>query len=426
MKKYVILGLVLMISTLSFAQKKELKEAERAIKESNYADARSSIQKAESMMSAMDAKTKAKYHFLKGQALYANGAGSDADVSEALKSFSALREIEAVSGKKVYTPKIDVMKVSMSNNFYKKAQDALEQKNYEVSSANFESAYRVSNSDTLYLYNAALLATSAKNYDRALTFYDELMSLGYTGVRTEYFATEIETGEEQEFPDVKIRDISVNIAKTHNNSRNVKSETKSGEIAKNIALIYIDQGQNDKAMAAIEKAKSSNPGDVNLILAEANVRYKLGEIDKYKELITEALVLEPNNIDLVFNLGVISAEQGDFGNAREYYNKAIAMDPTYTRAYMNSAALLLDQEQGIIDEMNGLGSSAADDKRYEELRADRSQLYKDAIPYLKSALENEPDNLSAARTLMNIYSSLDDMPNFNAMKSKVDELEGNN
>ncbi len=101
------------------------------------------------------------------------------------------------------------------------------------------------------------------------------------------------------------------------------------------------------------------------------------------------------------------------------------MDPTYERAFMNAAALVLDQEQSLIDEMNGLGTSAADDKRYEELRLERQQLYKDAVPYLQSVLELDGKNISAARTLMNIYSALDDQANFEAMKAKVAEIEGN-
>ena len=76
--------------------------------------------------------------------------------------------------------------------------------------------------------------------------------------------------------------------------------------------------------------------------------------------------------------------------------------------------------------MNGLGSSAADDKRYNELKGKRLQLYKDAIPYLESAFENDSKNLAAARTLMNIYSQIDDQANFKIMKVKVADLEGEN
>lgn len=424
MKRIVVLSFAFMIGAFSHAQKKELKEAEKAIKDNNFADAKSMISQAESMMSAMDEKEKAKFYFLKGQALYANGAGSDTEITEALKSFQMLRETEKASGKMVYTDDVEAMNATMTNDFINKAQNALGQKNYEASYKNFENAYMMSPKDTLYLYNAALLATSNQSYDKAIGMFTKLQEMGYTGISTEYLATETESGEEQAFPSAALRDISIK-AGTHTNARNKKSESKVGDIAKNIALIYIEKGETDKALASIEAAKASNPKDFNLLVAEANVRYKLGQMDKYKSLINQALSLEPNNIDLLFNLGVVAAEANDLDEAKIYYDKAIKIDPTYTRAYMNMAALILDQEQGIIDEMNGLGTSAADDKKYNELKEKRTQLYKDAIPYLKSAFDNDPKNLSAAKTLMNIYSQIDDQPNFKLMKAKVEALEDN-
>ncbi|RLD28633.1 MAG: hypothetical protein DRI75_06005 [Bacteroidetes bacterium] len=425
MKKYIVLGLSLMICSLSFAQKKEVKTAEKAIKSNNFADAKVALQSAEALMSAMDDKTKAKFYFLKGQAFYANGAGNDSDIAEALNSFKILKDVEDKSGRMIYTTQANDIKLTMSNAFIKKASDAYEKKNYAVSAVNFERAYRVSTLDTLYLYNSASVAVLGKDYDVALKIYDELMAMGYTGISVEYFATEVETGEEQSFPNLSLRDISVK-AGTHEKSRNIKTDSKAGEIAKNIALIYIEQGENDKAIEAIENAKVLSPNDFNLLVSEANIRYKIGDKDKYKVLITKALEINPNNVDLLFNLGVVAADEDDFETAKKYYNMAIETDPTYTKAKMNMAALILDQEQGIIEEMNELGSSAADDKRYDELKNNRQQLYMDAIPYLTAILDIDSNNMGAAKTLMNIYSAIDDMPNYKAMKAKVEELENQN
>lgn len=421
MKNQLVLGLALMLSIFAFSQKKELKVVEKAIKSSNYADAKSAIKSAESLLSLMDDKTKAKFYFLKGQALYANGSGNDADTTEALKSFKMVKDIEDESGKKVYTAQVDALKVSMSNAFIKKASDALEQKQYKISATNFERAYRISTSDTLYLFNSASIAVMDKDFDYALKSYKELMDIGYTGITEEFLATEIESGEEQSFPNQTMRDISVK-AGTYEKARNVKSKSKAGEITKNVALIYIELGENDKAIEAIEKAKKLSPDDLSLLVSEANIRYKTGNIEKYRELIEEALNIDPDNVELLFNLGVVAADQKNVEAAKKYYNKAIELDPTYTKAKMNMAALILDQEKNIIDEMNELGSSAADDKKYDELKENRQQLYKEAIPYLTSILDVEPDNLGAVKTLMNIYSAIDDMPNYKAMKAKVDAL----
>lgn len=424
MKKFFIMSLAVMICSFSFAQKKELKEAEKALKDNNFADAKSALKSAESLMSQMDDKTKAKYYYIKGQAFYANGSASDADIATAVESFNMLKKTEEKSGRDDYSSKSNELLLSMSNGFLDKAQNALNAKNYKDSSVNFEHAYRTSNMDTLYLYNAAVLATSSADYDRALDLYGELTDLGYTGISTEYKAVNKETGEEEKFPAQNLRDISVK-AGTHEKPTNNKTESKVGEITKNVALIYIEKGETDKALAAIAEAKKSNPDDINLLLSEANVQYKLGNIDEYKELVSQALKVDPNNVDLYFNLGVVASEANNYEEAKKFYAKAIEIDPTYNRAQMNMAALILDREQGLIDEMNALGTSAADNKKYDELQEDRLNLYKEAVPYLQTVLKNDPSNIGSAKTLMNIYSVLGETDKFKEMQAKVAELEGN-
>ena len=50
MKKQIAIALALLVSSFSFAQKDELKAAEKAIKSGNYADAKAAINSAESFV----------------------------------------------------------------------------------------------------------------------------------------------------------------------------------------------------------------------------------------------------------------------------------------------------------------------------------------------------------------------------------------
>ena len=63
MKNRVIIALAFLISTLTFAQKKELKAVEKAIKSNNYAEAKTGLSQVESMLSGLDSKTKSQYYF---------------------------------------------------------------------------------------------------------------------------------------------------------------------------------------------------------------------------------------------------------------------------------------------------------------------------------------------------------------------------
>ena len=414
MKKQIVVALALLIGAFSFAQKKELKAVEKAIKSNNFAEAKSFLGQAESLLSSADDKTKAKYYFLLGKALYANGAGSDSDFSEAIESFAKVG-----TG---YKMEIIEVKNGILNTLLTKANSALESKDYASSSKGFEHAYKLSPKDTVYLYFAASTAVNGQNYDTALGMYEELKKLGYTGIAKEFYAFNKEEGKEESFGNKQLRDISVKSG-THIKPEDRLSKSVASEIVKNIALIYINQGNNEKAIAAMKDARAANPDDLNLLLSEANVHFKMGNIERFKELMQEATTKDPGNPELQFNLGVISYESKDFASAKKYYQNAIDLDPKYVNAQINMAALILEQEQTIVNEMNNLGSSAADDRKYDELKEQRQVLYKSAVPYLTSALESQPNNLQAAKTLMNIYSAIGDTANYKVIKEKVDTLE---
>ncbi len=422
MKKLIVLVLLVTISSMSYAQKREVKDIERAIKDSNFADAKSAVASAEAMKGEMDEKLKAKFFFLKAQALYANGAGTDAEIDEAIMTFDKLKDLETSMGKLRYTDEANEIKEEMTRSFLEKANNSINNKNYKLAAQRFEKVYKMSPKDTLYLYYAASSAVNAQDYDNALDYYTQLKNMGYSGEQMNYYATNKETGEEEAFGNKTTRDLSVR-AGSHNNSKNKKSESKKAEIVKNIALIYVSQDNDEKALAAMADARKENPDDIGLLISEANVYLKMGNREKFKALMEEATQKDPNNAELQYNLGVLAAEAGNREQAKEYYKKAISIEPNYVDAYTNLAVAILEGESEIVEEMNGLGTSAADNKKYDALKEKRTQLYNDAIPYLEKALDLNKTNINAAKTLMNIYSVLGETEKFKAMKVKVEQME---
>ena len=424
MKKIILSLIIFGLFQLSYSQKKELKTIDKQIKAGEYENAINTINSIKTLIDAADDKTKAKYYYLKGMARYQNGNGSFDNKILSIKDFNEAKKIE-VSGTKIYTSKIDNIFTDLFNSFINDSRTALEIKNYKNSYMNLEAAYNVSNKDTLYLYNAALVATEAKDYNIALGFYEKLIDLGYSGVSMNYYAVEKESGKEQVFQDEKSRNFSVDVIGTHESPRDEMAESVEIDILRSVAAIYKTQENFLKSIEYLEKAKLINENDINLILLESNIRWDMGEVDTYQRLISKALEIEPNNVDLIFNLGVVNADKGNFDDAISYYDKAIEIDPNYTKAYLNAAALILEKEGPMIEEMNSLGMSTADYNRYDELKIERENLYKNAIPYLEKVYNLENDNLSAARTLKNIYSALGDTDQENKYKVIVAELENN-
>ena len=435
MNKNICIILALFCINISYSQKKELKLAERNIKSEDYSAARQNIQLAEKLSSQMDAKTAIKYHYLKSVANYANGSSNIEESSIALENLNKAIDLESTSSTKLYTPKAKELRIAMLNRFVQDSRRSLEQEDYKSAYINLEMSYRVSPNDTLYLYNAALLATENNDFDQALSFYNELIDLKFTGITTNYYAIEKATGEVQAFANPEQRELFLK-AGTHDTPTKDELESVELSLLRSMAAIYKNQNDYDKSLSFIEKAKALDENDINVVLLESNIRWEMGDVESYEKLITKALEIDPDNADLHFNLGVISSDKGKaieiddvdkamshYNKAMSHYNKAIEIDSSYTNAYLNAASLILQKEQSIIEEMNSLGTSNADYNKYDELKIVREDIYKSAMPYLESVYKLDNNNLSAVRTLRNIYSAVDDMDNYKKYKTIAEDIE---
>jgi hypothetical protein len=105
-------------------------------------------------------------------------------------------------------------------------------------------------------------------------------------------------------------------------------------------------------------------------------------------------------------------------DAEKNYIKAISIDPKYKNAYMNLTVLKLEGESKLVEEMNKLGTSAADNKKYEVLKTKRQNLYKSALVYLEKAEELFVGDKEVRATLLNVYNALDMTEKYKALKAK--------
>lgn len=423
--KYILLGSALLLSAVTFAQKDEIKAAEKALKNGSAAEAVNILNGAESLIANADDNQKAQYYFVQGNA-YLDLANKKVEegknLSLAAKSFQQVKEIEKASGKDKYGVEA---KKSISDIKYKLVNSAIADSKVDknvIAAGKLYDAYLLDKKDTINLYYAASSYVSGKDYVNALKLYEKLKTLNYSGKGTTYLAVSKISGQEDLFNTEKERDQAVKLG-THEKPKTEAIPSKRGEIYKNIALILVQDGKTEEAKKALSDARKANPEDTSLTLAEADLYLQTKDYETYKKLIAEVIEKNPNDADLIFNLGVISANAKNAAEAEKYYKRVIEINPKYTNAYINMAALKLDDEKAIIDEMNKLGTSANDMKRYDVLKAKRDNLFKSTIPYLEKAHELNPTDIDIAKTLLNVYNALEMMPEAKALKVKVKELE---
>ena len=412
-KIYILFILLLPISL--FAQKKELKSVDKLIQNEDYDSALQQLLASQSLVEGSELKYQAQYQFLAGK-IYSK----QKQFGAAFEALALAKQLEAENGSSKYIAEINILLNKVSNEAINQAVYENQNENFAVAADLLVMVYNVDQEQKDYLYYAASSAVNGGDFDRALTYYQELKDMNYSGSVEKFYATKSDTGEEIELSAETY--VLFQKQKDYTNFRTEMTESKLPEIVKNIALIYVQQKRNDLAIGAIKEAREANPLDVGLILTEANLYIQLGDKEKFSDLMKEAIEKDPKNHILYFNLGVITADQGDRSKARSYYESAIELNPTYAASYLNLAALILDEEPEIVEKMNALGNSRADNLKYDQLKKERESLFLEAAPVLEKLNEIDPTNIEALTTLKNIFGTIGDAAKFKMMKAKLEEL----
>jgi len=115
----------------------------------------------------------------------------------------------------------------------------------------------------------------------------------------------------------------------------LKNNSNHSPSLNNIAVIFTNSKDYQKAKECFEKAISIDPNDVDAHNNLGNLFKELGESQKAKSCYEKTIELDPNNINALNNLAVIFKELGDYQKAKECFEKAIKINPNYSSALNN-------------------------------------------------------------------------------------------
>ena len=406
--KNIIISFILLFSTQLLSQKKELKLAQKAYNKGDLLSAESIINQNKDLFDSSEDKIKNQVLFLTAKI---NNDNKNYEL--AFESYMLLKLIPSMQSE------INSNINSFRETLIDKAINESDNKEFLKSSRKLFMAYMIMPETSKdYLYYAASNAINGNDYSKALEYYLKLKEIKYDGIKTKFYVTDTKSNKESEVSEAEYNIFQK--SKNYSNPRTENTKSLYPEIVKNIALIYAQQlDEPDKALEAVMEARVDNPDDIGLILTAAEIYIKLDEKEKFIELVSQAIEKDPNNAVLYFNLGVVNRDLGYLVESRKFYEKAIEIDPKYEAAYFNLTSLILDGESDIVDEMNSLGTSRADNARYDLLKEKRESLYLECVPLLKKLVEIN-DNPEAIRTLMNIYGTIGDNQGYLEMKKLLE------
>ena len=425
----IFIYIAVLFFSFSFSQKKELRQIKRLIDEKFFQEAESALESNKDFLLSGDSKTDAQYYY------YATKIYTE------IKSFklakNSLEELMSINPsyynaemKLDYKNLEEILVVALVNaavadNSSKKWMEGVDK---------LLLAYEMDKDNNIdYLYFAASGAVNAENFDLALEYYLQLKEINYTGIKDEYFITNVESGVEEKVTETEYK--IYQSSKEYINPRIGQTESRYPEIVKNIALIYVKKGEDELAIEAINEARSIQPDDLYLILNEADLYIRLSNNAsddslrsqyrlKFKEIMTLAVEKDPENGILYYNLGIISSEQGESDDAKSYFEKAIEFKPDYTDSYVAIVNILLQEQTVIIGEMDKIAMSnkRSDIAKYDQLKEDLNDVWRKCIPYCEKALEYDPNDIEVLKLLSQFYYKLDNLDGFKEIDAKIKQL----
>ena len=425
----IFIYIAVLFFSFSFSQKKELRQIKRLIDEKFFQEAESTLKSNKDFLLSGDSKTDAQYYY------YATKIYTE------IKSFklakNSLEELMSINPsyynaemKLDYKNLEEILVVALVNaavadNSSKKWMEGVDK---------LLLAYEMDKDNNIdYLYFAASGAVNAENFDLALEYYLQLKEKNYTGIKDEYFITNVESGVEEKVTETEYK--IYQSSKEYMNPRIGQTESRYPEIVKNIALIYVKKGEDELAIEAINEARSIQPDDLYLILNEADLYIRLSNNAsddnlrsqyrlKFKEIMTLAVEKDPENGILYYNLGIISSEQGESDDAKSYFEKAIEFKPDYTDSYVAIVNILLQEQTVIIGEMDKIAMSnkRSDIAKYDHLKEDLNEVWRKCIHYCEKALEYDPNDLEVLKLLSQFYYKLDNLDGYKEISAKIEQL----
>ncbi len=256
-----------------------------------------------------------------------------------------------------------------------------------------------------HLFNEGLSRFNSKKYDDAYnhfeasrTINDFLFSKGLTSAldTNAIYATAM-SGVNAD----KIKEVQPLLEKL------IQMDYDNSVVYETLAQIYDGQKNTEALNKIVSKGLAKYPKNKNLQIFELNATLDGGDAQQAIDKFEKALVNDPNNSSILFNLGVLYDKSKNTEKAKASYEKAISLRTDYGDAYFNLGVMYFNSGVLKNKEMNAVDDTKdKDGKIYAGLKAQRDELFKQALPNLEKAYEIDPKNIEYKSNLKKVYASM--------------------
>jgi hypothetical protein len=410
--KFLMAGLLGLVSTTVFAQKGELSKAKEefekaealrgnALGAASLNTAKTSIDKA-----SANAKTASlpETYALKG-AIYASLAAQDTVMATSQPLFNtadeALKKAKELDVKGESARFIQNGNISLSQWMLNKGVKEYREKKFDLAYKSFDYYRQALPDDTNAMYYTALSASASGNYPAAITSYKKLTTVKFSQNPVVYFDLS---------SIYLVTKDTLSALKTV--SEGIEKYPTSAELRKREIEISLQTGRQQEVVGKIQAAITNDPKNKNLYyyagltqgqFAEAVAK----EITKTKDAIKKAALLK---------------QKTDFFNkAAEMYKKALEIDPEFFEAALNMGYVTISPAIDMYNAANQIPGNKQ--KEYDAAIAKSKEQFELSKPYLLKSVELQPKSIDALNNLKMYYLGTKDTAHANEIQKRIDAVK---
>jgi len=219
-----------------------------------------------------------------------------------------------------------------------------------------------------------------------------------------------------------------------------------------LSEIYTKKNDNQNIVRILSEGRAAYPAEKSLQNAELNYYIRTGKSAELVTKLEDAIKADPSNSDLLFTLGTAYDQMANpkennkdlpkpanyaelFTKAESAYKNAATVAPDKAEAHYNAGALYFNRAVMINDQMNAItGSSAADIKKFDALKAERNEWFTKALPFLEKTIslydpkaatlagEDKNTYINAISSAKMIYASQNNAEKATELKKKLEAV----
>lgn len=458
--KKIILTLSVLTAALSFAQKKELGNAIKAVEQGDSSTANSEIAKAEAIFGdkiyLLEPSLQEQYYYAKGLNLVKTG--QIAEGGKLLAKINDLGKSTIYTGKdsnknkvyfvgkemadsagaglslkeEKYSPSLSAKISTQLNSTYqttnKKGYDLYQAKDYAGAAKNFEEAYFLSKAagaeNQNLLYSAAVAYAQGNKKAESAKLFDELLAINFTGVETLYTAKNSKTNNIDNL-DKSTYDLykKMGASSDYTDFKEEKTANKEEEIYDIQSTLLLEIENYDRAIEVAQKGLKKFPNNTKLGNTLGLAYFKSGKTEEFVSSLKSQIAKNPNDAIAYYNLGVIySKDPSKQKEAEEAFAKTISLDASNKNAYLNIVYVIMGDDGKTIEDFNKLRKSKKIDEANKVMELRRARFAK-AIPYAEKAYALDPKDADLVSLLKGLYVGTSNTAKVNEFKAKEAELK---